>query len=403
MPTPGAANEPIFARDDYDEINERYFADILKDRSWRVLPAGWHNPHSEAGEGVQLRPIAPSDAIQYCLDEGAALGELKTSILHLLSRWENKSISWDEATLCPSVSTANLAVLITLKAKGIRTIIFECPAYYATLDQASILDFRILRVAGQLDTDFNIPIEKFIAKLPPEPCAVWMTQPRFGLGTDQNLGCLRNLGTALRRDDIIIFDEAAEQAFPSTLSRLGPLNCEVIRTRGLVKGIGLNGLRAAAILHTPKWRRPFEHALEPSGASLDRFSLHNVAELGGQTPLMAGLLKTASEQVIRLRKKAEVASIGTWLTPTPLTNGYISTFFLNFSGLPGNYWEKRHALLSYCQEQRVPIVLRASIGFPFDENWEAVRINYFTSEENVETSAEILVDAFPILADRLAR
>jgi hypothetical protein len=105
------------------------------------------------------------------------------------------------------------------------------------------------------------------------------------------------------------------------------------------------------------------------------------------------MLLHANGQVCRERKKLEVMSMGSWMEPTTLENSYMGSLLLDFSSVPGAYLDKRKALLSFCKECRMPIILSASIGFALDERCEAVRINYFTSAENVERAGHILLEA----------
>lgn len=394
---------PRYAKDDYEDVNAEFFNDILRTKTWSSLPAGWHNPKSIAAETFQLQQASFGDGLQYALDESFALGDLKEAILNVLGRWEARALAWEELTVCPSVSTANLVVLSALKARGYRHICFESPAYFATPVQAEMLGFEVQRASGTRANDFDIPVSTFVESFSGTRKALWLTQPRFGLGTNQDLTKLRELASRLSPDDVIVFDEAAEQMHPSVLSALGPTSCAVLRTRGLMKGIGLNGMRLAAILHPDDWRDVLELMLEPCGASLDRFSLKNFATFAESPLLLPSLLDTANRQASRLRKEAELITLGTWAKPTPLINGYIGSVMLDFRGLPGDYASKRHAFLHYCREQHMPVVMRASIGFPHDDTWEAIRLNYFTPDENVARSAETLVSAYDYLSERLAR
>ncbi len=312
-------------------------------------------------------------------------------------------MAWGELTICPSVSTANLVVLSALKVRGYRHICFESPAYFATPIQAEMLGFEVRRVSGTLADDFEIPGRSFIESFPGTRKVLWLTQPRFGLGTNQDLYALRELASQLSPDDVLVFDEAAEQMFPSVLSAIGPTSCTILRTRGLMKGIGMNGMRLATILHPHDWRADMELMLEPCGASLDRFSLRNFVIFADSPQLLPSLLETANRQASRLRKEVELTTLGTWAKPTLLINGYIGSVVLDFRGLPGDYASKRRAFLYYCRKQRMPVVMRASIGFPHDDAWEAIRLNYFTSEENVSRSAVTLVSAYEYLSERLAR
>jgi Aminotransferase class I and II len=397
-----ALDDGHFEPDQYEEINACYFDDILRSRSWAGLPAGWHNPSSAGAAHFQQRLLSGDDVQRYALDEGFALGNEKSAVLHLLSAWEQSSIEWDEATLCPSVSTANLVVLGALREHGIDTLIFETPAYYATLAQARLLGFRVLRIPTFKQSGFETDPAALLKATNENPaCAIWLTQPRFGIGTNQNLEKIRKVAAALPNRTILVFDEAAEQLFPSLLSGLGPTACDVIRVRGILKGAGLNGLRLSVIMHLKHWRESMEGLLETAGASLDRFSLANGADIARIPELLPRMLAAANAQVVRLRKSLSVLLVGSWAEATPLENAYIGSILLDFRSLPGTYQAKQTAFLEYCREARLPVVLRASVGFAYDPSWEAVRINYFTPTENVERTGHLIVEGFEAVRSRL--
>ena len=396
-------NSSLYAPDDYEAVNELYFRDILAERTWAALPAGWHNPESAAARSFPLQSIGTEQAMRYSLDEGAALGALKHEALRVLSGWESRLLDWNEVTLSPSVSTANLVVLSALREHGIRRVVFETPAYFSTLLQAELLHLEIRRVASDRSHNFQPPIERIVEALGQEPCAIWLTQPKFGVGSNQPLAHLQDLRAVLRENDVLVLDEAADQTYPSLTSSLGAPDCQLIRTRGLLKGIGLNGLRVAAILHSGSWRAAMEFALEPAGGSLDRYGLENFAALAASSNAFQTLLSAANAQVTRLRKELDVRTLGSGLTPSALVNGYIGALFMDFTQLPGAYEDKRKALLEHCRQERMPVVLGASVGFAHDPSWEAIRINYFTSYENVMSSADVLVRALQALRHRLDR
>lgn len=383
-----------FAADDYEEVNETYFSGILRERSWSALPAGWYNPHSRGAEAFV--PCAPrrEEYEQYALDEGHALGDRKAAVLNLVEAWEDRSVDWDETTLCPSVSAANLLVLRALRKVGVDGIVFETPAYFATVDQAHLLGFEARRVASFREERFEAPPERIARALSDlQRPALWITQPRFGIGTNQCHERVSTLAALLGSKGILIVDEAAEQLFPSHLSGMQKLECDVIRIRGLVKGAGLNGLRISAVLHPGSWRDQMERGLETCGASIDRISLANASDLGADPRLFREMLRLNNLQVREFQALAALVTRGSWVEPTPLENSYIGTLLVDFGRLPGTYAQKRAALLEHCRAIRLPVVLRASIGFAHDPGWEGVRLNYFTPSENVEVAARLLAAA----------
>lgn len=383
-----------FAADDYEEVNEAYFGGILRDRSWSALPAGWYNPHSRGAE--TFVPCTPrrEEYEQYALDEGHALGDRKRAVLNLIEAWEGKSVNWNDTTLCPSVSAANLLVLRSLRKARVDGIVFETPAYFATVDQARLIGFKPRRVASFRQEQFEAPLDRIGRALHGlRRPALWITQPRFGLGTNQCRERVSALAALLGPKGVLVVDEAAEQMFPSHLSGMEGLHCDVLRIRGLVKGAGLNGLRISAILHPGSWRDQMERGLETCGASIDRISLVNASALGADPKLFREMLRLNNLQVRQFQALAALVTRGSWAEPTPLENSYIGTLLIDFQRLPGTYAEKRRAFLEHCRAIRLPVVLRASVGFAHDPAWEGVRLNYFTPGENVEAAARLLAAA----------
>jgi histidinol-phosphate/aromatic aminotransferase/cobyric acid decarboxylase-like protein len=391
-----------FAADDYEEVNALYFADLLRTGTWKALPAGWHNPHNAAAAQAPAFDLSGVDRQRYALDEGHSLAEVKKALAGLASLWEGRTLAPNDLTLCPSVACANLVVLCALRRRGVRRIVLETPNYFATAEQAKLLGFDVVRIPSFMRDGFEAPLDEFVAAARgSQASAVWITQPRFGVGGNQPLDRARALCAALGKHHVLVSDEAAEQNFPSHWSAVGDTTCDVIRTRGLLKGVGLNGLRISMVLHPAGWRDDMERVLEVCGASLDRYSLATAEALAREPRMFEAMLKASNEQVLRLRRRLEVLLVGSWAAVLPLENSYIGTVVLDFDQLDGTYAEKRSALLEHCRDVGMPVTLRASIGFAFDPSWEGVRVNFFTPDENVERSGRLLADALVPIRERL--
>ena len=390
-----------FEDDDYEEINEKYFNEILKDETWSALPAGWHNPHSVAAQNFVSPHLTPLQHQHYALDEGNSLKKEKLKILNIVSSWESRELSINELTICPSVSSANLALLCALKYREIKRIVFETPAYFATIDQAKILGFEVDRIRSERASGFEAPIERFIESANESTrSAVWLTHPRFGIGIDSPIERLRAIGNALGQRHVLVIDEAAEQRYPSNTSKLGRVPCDILRTRGLLKGVGLNGIRLSVILHPASWRTDIEQTLEIAGASIDRYAIASINSIANNRDLLPAMLRAANNQVCNSRRRLERMLIGSWAQPTPLANGYIGSIFLDFSILPGDFSKKREIFIETCKNMKMPIVLRSSIGFAYEPVWEAIRINYFTPEDNITATGHILKNVFKKIKSR---
>jgi len=352
--------------------------------------SGWRDTHSEAADLMPGVPVDLSRLDRYYLDEGDALGDVKRQILLLLAAWENRPLSGEEVTLAPSVSAANFQVLIALKRRGFNTILFETPAYAVTINQAIHAGFEVISLPTYLREDFHCSFpDELLSKH--APCIIWLTQPRMSLGFDQNLTNLADLASRAKGRAVIVIDEATEQRFPSHLrSLMNSNNRHVIRTRGITKGLGLNGLRVACTIHDPELRDAMESTQDVTGISLDYFSLTATGLLGTDVGRFKKMLVAANEQTTRLCQRLQKLVVGSPLTPSDLTNGYIGSLSLRIPPSTANETLRRR-LLRYCSENGTFVILGASMRFAYDRDYEFIRVNYFNREHHVIGGVESLL------------
>jgi hypothetical protein len=214
----------------------------------------------------------------------------------------------------------------------------------------------------------------------------------MSLGLDQEEASVRELLNGLASEEYLVVDEATEQKCPSVLSALcETYNSErLLRIRGLLKPLGLNGLRLAGVLHHSSLRESLENAQDVTGASLDLYSLAMGAELGRRKKLFFSMLSVANKQVTTLRRKAELLTSGSGVVLSRLVNGYMGSAFVPFRGGTRRYRQNRNELIAYCRECRMPVILGASMFYAFDPEWEQVRLNYFNREHHILRAAEVL-------------
>lgn len=387
-------HQPAFADDDYEAINKEYFDGILSSGEWSALPVGWLNPHVEAAKFLKLPDLDPRELGAYAVDEGRSLEREKNHILALLSDWEGVELSYDAATLCPSVSTATAVVLKALKARGFKNIVFETPAYFATVDQARSLGLNVIQIPSYVEEDFCVP-ESELARIfrSLEPCVFWITHPRFVISNNRTPNEIDRFLGNLGERNMLVVDEASEQCYPSVLGvAANPKFREnLIRIRGLVKGVGLNGLRISTIFHSEKLRSEIIASLDQSGASIDRYSLFAIQQLASNPNLFRNMLAASRNQVKELNDLALSISRGSPVAPFKVDNGYMSAVVLKVPMEQMGYALFRTRFLEYCRDNRMPVVLRASMNMAMDERWEGVRVNYFTSRDNIRKTVENLV------------
>ncbi len=387
--------DPLFRRIDLDEIYYDYFDKVWSSGEIYADPSGWRDTYAAAAPMLPEVEIRKEDLGRYYLDEGTNLAGIKEPILELISTWENRTVTWPEVTLYSSVSVASAAVLVTLRRLGISLVLFETPAYAVTVNQARALGFTVKLIPTYFSGNFSFRLCEKIENNTPS-FALWLTHPRTSLGYNQELTALEQHLSVLRAADYLIVDEATEQLFPSMLSPLAdyPRAEQILRIRGLLKGLGLNGLRLACVLHDASLRESLESAQEILGASLDLYSLRAAARLGHQPQLFFTMLAAANRQVVKLRTTAEGLAAGSWARVTKVVNGYMGAALVDLSILQGDYDEKRRRLLAYCRDHEMPVILGASLLFAFDPGWEQVRLNYFNRDFHI-TRAIDLLSSFP--------
>lgn len=367
-------------------FNLREFERLRASGTLVADPSGWSDTYTVAAALVpDVSPPSKAELGRYYLDEGDALGARKDAVVNLVSAWEARNVTSEEVTLAHSVSEASLLLLICLRARGVRMIVFETPCYAVTINQAQHLGFHTTGIPTYRSEEFILQFSRD-HDAPREPIALWLTQPRMSLGIDQAPDMVAKLLTELQDVDFLVVDEATERRFPSVLRELHG-DPRLVRIRGFVKGLGLNGVRLSFLLHHANLREPLELAHEVSGGSLDVFSLHFVAALGQDTERFRALCAAVDAQISDLQQAAAALTSGTRVATSNLANGYIGCAFVE---LAGPYQKARNALLSYCHGRGVPILCGAAMRFATDQRYEPVRLNYFNKPPHVLDGLKVL-------------
>jgi len=380
----------LFRTNDFDSVYYDFFEQIWDSGDVYADPSGWRDTESNAASLLPSTNVNPSQLGRYYLDEDTTLGHLKEQILGLLGLWEKRTIRWEEVTLYNSASTATAAVLVTLKRLGVKTILFETPAYAVTVNQAKHGSYKVILCPTYYRDGFALSDLAFPRRA--HPMALWLTQPRMSLGFNQDIALVDSLRTRLSPKDFLVIDEATEQRYPSVLHEFlsvpGP--AKVLRIRGILKPMGLNGLRLACVFHDAGLRESLEDAQNVIGASLDLYSLQVASDLAAKSDLFFNMLSVANRQVTKLRKRAELLSLGSQVRVSHLVNGYMGSVFVPFTGGKKKYRQNRNQLLEYCRSKRMPVILGSSMLYAFDPEWEQIRFNYFSREQHVMRAIETL-------------
>jgi histidinol-phosphate/aromatic aminotransferase/cobyric acid decarboxylase-like protein len=381
----------LFQRNDFDSVYYDFFEEIWESGDVYADPSGWRDTASEVASLLPRIHIEEAAFGRYYLDEDTTLGALKERILDLLGFWEKRVVNWEDMTLYNSASTATAAVLIALRRLGARTVVFETPAYAVTVNQAKQSSYKVVLSPTYQRDGFALQIDQILQRRA-HPVVFWLTQPRMSLGFDQDVVSVKNLLAGLAPKDFLVIDEATEQRCPSVLSALsGEVGSErILRIRGLLKPMGLNGLRLACVFHSKELRARLEDAQNVLGASLDLYSLKMAAELAERKELFFTMLSVANRQVTGLRKKAELLALGSAVRVSHLVNGYMGSVFVPLRGGKRKYRQNRNELLNYCRSRRMPVILGSSMLYAFDPEWEQIRINYFSRERHILNAMDVL-------------
>ncbi len=377
----------LFDKDDYEKNHNKYFKELREKNSMVSDISGWMNTSSNA---LSYLNSNDNKLNRYYIDVGENIADKKI-IVDLISMWDDTIYNNNEITLCHSITSGLLVILATLKEKGVKTVIFETPAYFATISQAQSLGFEVEKVPSYFHNNFEYTIRhNFIKKK--SPCCIIVTQPKMSIGLNQKYEFIKDLYSQLSENDYLIIDEATEQTFPSRLNKLNVKKLKnIIKIRGLMKPAGINGIRLSFICHHESLRRRIQANIENFQGALDYNSLCLGIDIAKNVELYKLLLSTSNQQVINLRLKVEAACLGTFITPSKLENGYVGLLALNFSSINLNYDDQqKKRLLEYCRVHRVPVILGASMKIASHTSYEFVRINYFMTEHSILTGIDIL-------------
>lgn len=362
----------IFVEDDFDEIYGKYFADLP---SWQSLKADisyWHNTMPRALERLNYS----KESKCYHSDYSNELLRDKQKIINGLSCWEDADINCKELTLCTSATIASLIVLSFLKRQGVRQIVFETPCYFASIHQARILGFDIILVPTYYKNNYKfiIPKELYTNSVSK---AIWLTQPKFAIGSNQNPCKIKTLYSTLTNKDFLIVDEANEHIFPSVLHELQPRNMyKLIKFRSLFKPLGLNGPRISCIFHNTTYREAFQDVMDIMQGGIDYKSILLAKSLYDTPYKLKTLLNIVHEQVMELRQQAEILCQYTNLEISPIESGYLGSAHIHFNPNK-SHKQQREELLDFCRQVKLPIILGASMYYAVELGIEHIRLNYF--------------------------
>lgn len=374
-----------FLPDDFERISNKYFKKLRATGNVSADPSYWFDQSSNV-----TKVFGAENLQRYVSDFYSGLKQYKNRIIKLIENWDNNEFGYDSITLCSSVTSGSLVILSSLKELGVEEIFFETPAYFASINQAEKLGFKVTLIPTYSENEYKIDPGYFIDGKS-KKYALWVTQPRFALGVNQCKDDIEAILNLIGPDNYLVVDEATDQYFPTHLNEF---NCNkhnnLIKVRSFFKGMGINGPRIAFILHSEELRSLFEFEIEKMQGSIDYFSLNFLYDLSADIKKFKTMLKVANDQVVENYETIEKISVGSLVKPSPLVNGYIGSVSIDLSHLNMKHLKSRETFLKYCHANQLPVIVGASMRFAVEEKREFVRLNYFNKPKDLFKGVEIL-------------
>ena len=391
LTNPREPNLSVF-EEDFDEVAAR-FSDIVRNKSWAPLPGGVIDTYVPSSAEYSPMTLQANDFRGYRVDSGSYLAAEKSLIGAALSAVEGRGLDTDDYTLCPSVTFGLFIILLALRRKGIRTIVAELPAYFASIEQATALDFQTFLWPTISSEHYIMSPDdmRFVREHIRGPIVLLVTQPRYGMGFLRSKEYFESLRLELREGDVLIVDEAADQTVPARLGSADHAgDVQLLRVRGLTKGLGLNSARIAAIFHSAEWRESFGELVDYAGGTLDSASVRVMTALSAVPKKYASLLRAAQAYVSTQKAILSGLLHGLPISLSPVESGYIGTAHVRLECRTDEFAVARERFLQICVDEKMPVVLGSSMYFPYDKHTEIFRINYFSTPENIEFSGTVI-------------
>lgn len=378
------SNRAVFFPDDIDRINTKYFNKLRQDGGVSADPSYWYENRSEVAFEFGLESIRA-----YTSDYNGGLRDEKAVIVGTLGRWDEQTYSNDDLSLCSSATSASLSILAYLRHMcRFEHIVFETPCYFASYKQAQYLSFNVRLAPTYFNYDFNMDLTLIDSG---QPKVIWITQPRFGIGSNYDVSHLDSILHCMSKHDVLVIDEATEQLTPPHLADYNHArDPRIIKIRSPFKGMGINGPRISTIIHGEHRCRQLQLAREQVQGSIDRFSLDFSVKLLSEPERFFMMLQTANRQILNLHRNLSVRCIGTRVAMSPMQNGFIGSASVAYDSVDKPYVQRRERLLQHCLEHGMPVIVGANMYFAIDPSREFVRFSYFSKETDLQEAVKIL-------------
>lgn len=383
-------NKDLFIlKDDFNDIRDKYFKTIIEERNWYSLPGGIQDNHSPLYENFPNIQISQNELSGYKIDSGSNLNWLKLKLLPLLSKWENRDLTIDQFTICPSVTMALLTCFNLSRILNICIVAHETPSFFASVEQAKTMGFDNYLIPTNQEDNFCVTEEDImnLNELASKYTLV-LTQPKIGIGINRNVDQISEILKIMHQDSLLIIDEAADRNFPMKYEVRTISDKRLLRVKGIFKGLGLNGIRASVIFHDREFKQQISSLLEIFGGTLDSFSIKMLAEIAENESFFLSSLEYATQYIRTGSNLVKTRLLGSLAQFETVENGYLGIVKIPFGNK--DFYNARKTLLKEARRLKSPLVLGSSMYFPYDGFSEWIRFNLFSSKENIIRSADII-------------
>ena len=391
---PPKASGTTLLPDDFYAVREQYFKSVLQQGSWKALPGGVQEMQTPQYNIPDIR-IRLDNLVGYRFDDGINLKSRGVGG-HFIEVIEGQARNEDEYTYCPSSSLGLLSVLFFLKSRGISDVYFEAPVFFGTLEQAKAVGMRVRVILTSSKEQFCLTKEclEFVLADQDTPIALIVTQPKYGDGglrADRNLQMIQGL---LGEKNYLVVDEAADNVIPGNCSIFpSPLPTNLFRVRGVAKGLGLNGIKLSTIFHSIINKGGIAEILEATSGSLDSYSEAILRHVEDSADFLLDSYEVARAYIEQGNRIAQTILGNSCDYVSKVESGYMGVASIKFSESPmprEEFYQRRSAFLQDASKMDIPLTLGTSLYYPTNLTSEKVRLNYFTSHENIERASLIL-------------
>ena len=395
--TPQARSEGVVVlEDDYFQVWHR-FEDIIRSKSWNVLPAGIETQAEPPDYPIPNVHIQSSKDLHcYNMDVRGRLDTHKKHAISFYHQLFGESFETDEITLFPSSTQAMLAVLMSRNEDASHNIVFETPSYFGGIYQAKHLGYtpRLLITSESEEFEADQDSAQILLQEVGARFILILTEPKFATGHKRNYARLKRFLGSLPKTVIVVVDEAPTLEFgirEDYNDALRSFSGDIYRIRGITKGLGLNGVKAAVLKHPRIQRSSLSSVHDTISGSLDAYSLKYIEAISQVPQAFNGMLEAAKKTVKSNAKLFAALVEDKHILTAKIDSGFFGAAKIDLGNYAASEFPARRELfLAHAEKLQTPLVSGTSLYLPSDRRYEWVRINFYLERSELIKSAQVL-------------